>query len=86
MRTITIDMSPVLLGGGDYVLSISVFDDTDPLHINQAKRFDLLARCCDLKIVETDGRESPIFHYPARWRLPLESTPAESAIASESFS
>lgn len=68
-RVATIDLSPVLLGGGDYVLSISVFDDTDTLHINQARRYDLLARCGDLKVVEMDGRESPTFHYPARWSI-----------------
>lgn len=66
-RQVVANLSPVLLGAGDYVLSISIFDGTNPLHINQATRYDLLARCADLKIVETDGRDPAIFHYPCAW-------------------
>ena len=69
-RRVIANLSPVLLGAGDYVLSISVFDGTDPLHINQATRYDLLARCGDLKVIETDGRDPAIFHYPCNWQLP----------------
>jgi len=67
IRHVVADLSPVILGAGDYVLSISVFDDSEPLHINQATRYDLLARCADMRVVESDSRDSAIFHYPCRW-------------------
>lgn len=68
IRHVVADLSPVILGAGDYVLSISIFDDSEPLHINQATRYDLLARCADLRVVESDSRDSAIFHYPCKWQ------------------
>ncbi|HTT08212.1 MAG TPA: ABC transporter ATP-binding protein [Gammaproteobacteria bacterium] len=69
VRFVTVQIDPLLLGAGDYILSFSVFDDTDPREINTAKRFDLLARCIEFHVTEIDGRESPVFHHPARWEF-----------------
>jgi lipopolysaccharide transport system ATP-binding protein len=68
-RLVTIGLDPLLLGSGDFVLSCSVFDGTDPAMINMATRYDLLARCLQFRVVENDGRQSPIFHHPASWKF-----------------
>ena len=68
-RFVTVGLDPLLLGSGDFVLSCSVFDATDPAMINMATRYDLLARCLQFRVVENDGRQSPIFHHPASWNF-----------------
>lgn len=68
-RHVNAELKPLLLGGGEYILSVSVFDDTDPREISVAKRFDLLARCIEFRVIEIDGRESPVFHHPADWKF-----------------
>ena len=66
-RHIKIDLEPLLLGGGDFILSTSIFDDTDLFNLSPECRYDLLARCMQFRVIEHDGRQSPVFHHPATW-------------------
>jgi homopolymeric O-antigen transport system ATP-binding protein len=68
-RRVDVSLAPLLLGGGHFVLSASIFDNVDMLHISAAHRYDLLARCLEFRVLEHDGRESPVFHHPADWRF-----------------
>ena len=52
-RQVDVSLAPLLLGGGHFVLSASVFDDVDMLHISAAHRYDLLARCLEFRIINT---------------------------------
>jgi lipopolysaccharide transport system ATP-binding protein len=71
VRKVTVKLAPLLLGGGDFILSTSVFDNTDPMKINAAKRYDLLARCLHFRVIEKDGRQSPVFHHPGTWSFAM---------------
>jgi lipopolysaccharide transport system ATP-binding protein len=68
-RSVSVRLDPLLLGGGDYILSVSIFDSVPENRISARDRHDLLARCLDFKVIENDGRQSPIFHHPARWQF-----------------
>src|SRR3546814_18931440 len=72
-RSISVTLSPLLLGGGNYILSVSIFDAIKENRVSAASRHDLLARCFDFKVVENDGRQSPMFHHPAQDRKSVVS-------------
>lgn len=76
-RLVRVKLNPLLLGGGTFILSTSIFDDVDLLHLSAAHRYDLLARCLEFKVIEHDGRESPVFHHPAGWEFETVQTTAE---------
>jgi lipopolysaccharide transport system ATP-binding protein len=82
-RKVRVNLAPLLLGGGDFILSTSVFDSTDPMKINAAKRYDLLARCLQFRVIENDGRQSPVFHHPGTWSFTGSRTPARVARSDE---
>lgn len=73
-HVIDVGLKPVLLGGGTYVMSISLFKTEDLLHLSAEDRYDLLARCLEFKVVEFDARESPVFHHPATWDFQVGSS------------
>ena len=66
-RQIKVELEPLLLGGGDFILSTEVFDDTDLLNLSAECRYDLLPRCMEFRVIEHDGREFPVFHHPGSW-------------------
>jgi ABC-type polysaccharide/polyol phosphate transport system ATPase subunit len=69
VRKVSIDMSPLLLGGGDYLISFSVFDlsKTGNAADTLGTRFEMLARSYQLKVKVPTDSDPPNFHYPARW-------------------
>jgi hypothetical protein len=69
VRKVVAQLTPLLLGGGRFILSASIFDDTDLKGLSSAARYDLLARCMEFQVIEDDGRESPVFHHPAIWQM-----------------
>lgn len=81
-RSVQVDLAPVLFGGGTYILSASIFDDVDLLQLSAAHRYDLLARCLEFKVIEHDGRESPVFHHPGDWHFSIDRLEA-SALSGE---
>ena len=66
---VTIDLAPLLLGAGDYLLSFSLFDlsqsgsAADTLNT----RFEMLARSYQLKVAAANDSDPPLIHYPGRW-------------------
>lgn len=55
IRQIEIILNPNQLGSGDYILGISILDDTDIEKINIAKRFDLLNKSFSFKVTLPDS-------------------------------
>jgi lipopolysaccharide transport system ATP-binding protein len=74
-------LNPLLLGGGTYILSVSLFDTEDLTKLSAEQRYDLLARCLEFKVVEFDARESPVFHHPASWSIRTNVTEKMSALS-----
>lgn len=70
LRRVEVDLGRVLLGAGDYVLNAEIFDGTGMEFISSANRYDLLARCMELRVLpEIDVREAPVFYHPASFRM-----------------
>jgi len=69
VHPVSIDMTPLLLGGGDYLVSFSVFDlsQTGSAADTLGTRFEMLARSYQLKVQTPTDTDPPTFHYPARW-------------------
>lgn len=63
-KRFTVELSPIQLGDGEYVFSISIFEK----EITAEARYDLVARCIEFKVV---GNEKVIagtlFRHPSRW-------------------
>ena len=64
---IDVVLDPLLLGGGTYLLSVSLFETEDLRILSAEQRYDLLSRCLEFKVVEFDARQSPVFHHPGTW-------------------
>ncbi len=69
IRRVRVRLAPLLLGRGNYVLSTSIFDGTDPSEIGRATRYDLLARCVEFTVTDRDARDPATFHHPAEWEF-----------------
>jgi homopolymeric O-antigen transport system ATP-binding protein len=81
-RWVRVCLTPLLLGRGNYVLSTSIFDGTDPSEIGRATRYDLLARCLEFTVTDRDARDPAIFHHPAEWEFKTIADPRRDARAS----
>lgn len=64
-RRVEVDLSPFLLGGGTYHLSVSVYDRGGGQPTGRQTRFDVLMRCLKLRV--TDRSAPPFFEHPAIW-------------------
>jgi lipopolysaccharide transport system ATP-binding protein len=82
IRRVRVRLAPLLLGRGNYVLSTSVFDGTDPSEIGRATRYDLLARCLEFTVTDRDARDPAIFHHPAEWEFAALAEPRHDPRAS----
>lgn len=69
---ITVDLGPVVLGAGQYILSVALFDATQ-LTGDTAGRVaacvDLLSRCLHFTVQETNDPGPPVVHMPGMWTL-----------------
>ncbi|MGE5477364.1 MAG: polysaccharide ABC transporter ATP-binding protein [Bacteroidales bacterium] len=66
------DLSPVVLGAGQYILSVAVFDAARMGHHRSDRlqaRLDLLTRCLHFNVQESNDPGPPLLHCPATWRL-----------------
>lgn len=66
-------LSPLLLGAGEYICSVAVFDAAargrhEP-EIRAAHRLDLLSRCIHFSVQESNDPGPPLLHCPATWRM-----------------
>jgi len=66
-RLVSMKIDELLLSEGNYTISLSVFDGTNPNVISEESRFDLLARCYNFSVVAQDRRPKPVFYHPSRW-------------------
>lgn len=63
-RRLEVVLSPVTLGNGHYVLSLSLFEKK----VTQETRYDLVARCVEFSIVGNDPLQAAaVFQHPATW-------------------
>lgn len=60
---------PLLLGSGEYLLSVGVFDANSGSEISPDNRLDYLSRSFQLRIMETNDGDPPLLHYAAPWFL-----------------
>lgn len=60
---------PLMLGSGEYLLSVGVFDANGGSEISPDNRFDYLSRSFQLKVTETNDGDPPLFHHAAPWFL-----------------
>lgn len=81
-RPVEIDLGALLLGGGDYLLSFSIFDlsRTGDAADTLNTRFEMLARSYQLKVLEEADSDPPIIRYPAQWTLGHEGVKMPSII------
>lgn len=84
LRRVRVDLTPFLIGAGEYLLSFSVFDlstsgsAADTLN----SRFEMLARSYQLKIVQENDSDPPIIHYPGLWTMGDDRSNIASVIRS----
>jgi lipopolysaccharide transport system ATP-binding protein len=76
-RLVTMAIGNLLLSGGNFTLSISVFDGTKPDVISVGTRFDLLARCYNFSVIDKDLRPKPVFFHPSQWTFERTNSPAK---------
>ena len=75
LRKARIKLREVLLSEGNYTLSISIFNGTNPTDISAGTRVDLLARCYSFGVVnQKDNRDRPVFYHPSQWEFEGLST------------
>lgn len=81
---VSVDMSPLILGGGEYLISFSVFDvsSSDSAADTLNARFEMLARSYSLRIVSGGDSDPPIVHYPGSWRFADATTIVPSVLRS----
>lgn len=76
IRTVSVRLDPLLLGARDYLLSFSVFDNrraassADTVH----QRYDMLARCFQLKVLGSNDSDPPILHHTGGWMFGSEAS------------
>lgn len=77
-RSIKCNMSPVLLGAGNYIASIAIFDASRQLSKdNQADlRLDLLSRCLHIRIYTSNDPDPPMLHCMGTWHLDGQLIPS----------
>lgn len=84
LRRVRVDLTPLIIGAGEYLLSFSVFDlsasgsASDTLN----SRFEMLARSYQLKIVQENDSDPPIIHYPGQWSMGDDRSKIPSVIRS----
>lgn len=63
------EVEPLLLSAGEYLISTSIFSAEEPEQITKAIRYDLVSRCLQLNVVDSDARSPAIYHQPSNWEL-----------------
>jgi lipopolysaccharide transport system ATP-binding protein len=71
-RTVSLQLAPLLLGNGEYVFSVAVFDDTELTRLDEAKRYDLLSRSFRFRVRDRIADDESLFHHPGRWYFPQD--------------
>jgi lipopolysaccharide transport system ATP-binding protein len=81
-RKVRAELDPLLLGGREYVISMSVLD-APTLQVGDAPgaRYDLISRSIRIGMRQTNDADPPYLHYPASWRFGTDDAPRPSRIS-----
>jgi lipopolysaccharide transport system ATP-binding protein len=67
--TVRLEMEPMLLGGGRYVLSVAAYERMERHDPSAAVVYDLLSRCFAFEVLGQSIGEESVFMHPARWTV-----------------
>lgn len=67
--TVRLEMEPMLLGGGRYVLSVAAYENIEMHDPAAAVAYDLLSRCFTFEVLAQSIGEESVFMHPARWTV-----------------
>jgi lipopolysaccharide transport system ATP-binding protein len=70
-RKIEVNLNPLLLGPGDYVVGVSIHSNTNIEQINSSVRYDIISRSFRLEVGVRDSL-LPVkaeFYHPSTWRF-----------------
>jgi lipopolysaccharide transport system ATP-binding protein len=70
-RLIAVELRPLLIGPGDYRVSLSVFDksETESTTAGRSTRFDVLAYACAFRVRGDTTRHKAVYLHPATWQF-----------------
>ncbi|MET3839620.1 ABC transporter ATP-binding protein [Bradyrhizobium sp. OAE829] len=68
-REVTMSISPLPLGSGEYLLSIGVFDVSVHSQFSVENRLDYVSRAFCLKVADTNDSDPPALLYAGAWLL-----------------
>jgi len=65
--TLKVLYEPLQLNGGDYVISVAVFEHFDALRKDSLKRYDLVTRSYQFSIADAHDGNPAVIRHPSRW-------------------
>lgn len=68
-REISLLYDPVMLGNGDYVFSVAIYQSLELDDPSTAEIYDLLDRSYHFKVFSKHPHDQSVFHHPARWSV-----------------
>jgi lipopolysaccharide transport system ATP-binding protein len=71
-----LDLSPLLLGNGTYILTVGLYRTLDPHDAETAEYYDVLDRSYEFRVTGNPALHNELLVYPSRWSL--ERLPAEA--------
>jgi hypothetical protein len=78
-----LDLSPLMLGNGTYILSVGLYHTLDPYHTETADFYDYLDRSYEFRVTGAPPLHNELLVFPGRWsveHLPAEA-PAQKSVA-----
>jgi hypothetical protein len=71
----SLDLGNLLLGNGDYLLSVGVWAHVDPKHIEPSSYYHNLDRSFKFRVTGNPPMNNELFIHPGTWRLgPVRSS------------
>jgi homopolymeric O-antigen transport system ATP-binding protein len=64
-----LDLGPLHLGNGDYLLSVGVWAHVDPRHVEPSRYYHNLDRSFRFKVVGNPPMHNELFVHPGSWRI-----------------
>jgi hypothetical protein len=68
-REARLDLGPLNLGNGEYVLSVALFRTLDLNEIDEPQRYDLIDRSYEFRVYGRPQMMRAVFQHPGTWRL-----------------
>lgn len=81
----TLDLGKLLLGNGEYLLSVGIWAHVDPTHIEPSSYYHNLDRSFRFRVIGNPPMNNEMFVHPGSWRVgPVESRRAAASGAKTS--